>query len=248
MGMPATVYASQARQQRPSQCYQCTLAVLIVNVIVGGSGFTNPPNTNSASTNTVSRIIQIQIPPSLIHQFPFAINPTQLATGTPFIIQFRVAYPIPTNPAGYPVTLSPDRSSFSFTNSSGASYLLDGVAVNPVPNQPGNYTYASTVTSDFPQGAVTAAVVEGSLQDDEGNIGPSWTIASHNSQAPLDQTPSLYDNSILTIGPAPVAPPPSSSLNNLPPVTFPSVILALILLTLILQVKIRRGRTKSRKD
>lgn len=229
MGIPTAVYANQ----RPSLCYVCTVDVVIVNVVIGTSGSSIPP----------------QYPPQY-PQYAFAISQSQLPVGMPFIIQFRVVYPIGTNPSGYPVTLSPPRASFSFTNSTGGSYFLYGVTVNPVPNQPGNYTYAFTVNSDFPQGVVTAAVVAGSLQDANGNIGPSATIASHNSLPPLDQTPSLYDNSILTVGPAQVIPPASINLlYNPPPLTYPSTILILILLTLILQVKIRRGRkTKTKKD
>jgi len=151
------------------------------------------------------------------------------------IIQFSV-----TDSFGRPVTLSPLTGSFSFTNSSGASYLLAGVTVSPVPNQPGNYTYVLAISSDFPEGVVTASVVAGSLQDAEGAIGPLETIASHNSQPPVDQTPSSFDNSIFTIVPPPFA--------YIPPATFPSLILALILLTLILQVRIQRGKRRAKSD
>jgi len=158
----------------------------------------------------------------------------QFAVGTPLIIQFSV-----TNSSGYPVTLSPSRGTFSFTNSSGASYVLAEVVVSPVSNQPGNYTYSLTLNSHFPQGLVTAAVVADSLRDAEGEIGPSTTIASHNSQSPFDQTPNSFDNSIFAIIP-PFA--------YIPPATFPSLVLALILLTLILQVKIRRGKKGAKRD
>ena len=158
----------------------------------------------------------------------------QFAVGTPLVIQFRV-----TDFAGRPVTLSPLIASFGFTNSSGASYLLAAVAVSPVSTQPGNYTYALIVSSDFPQGVVTASVVANSLRDAEGGIGPTETIASHNSIPPFDQTPSLFDNSIFAIAP-PFA--------YIPPATFPSMVLALILLTLILQVRVRHGKTRAKKD
>lgn len=180
-------------------------------------------------------------PPALLVVMVNVVNSTSVsgtplfAIGMPLIIEFRV-----TDSFGRPVTLSPLTGSFMFTNSSGASYLLAGVTVSPVPNQPGNYTYVLTISADFPEGVVTTSVVAGSLQDAEGDIGPLETIASHNSQPPVDQTPSSFDNSIFTIVPPPFA--------YIPPATFPSLILALILLTLILQVRIQRGKRRAKSD
>jgi hypothetical protein len=180
-------------------------------------------------------------PPALLVVMVNVVNITSVSgtplfwVGTPLIIQFSV-----TDSFGRPVTLSPLTGSFWFTNSSGASYLLPGVTVSPVPNEPGNYTYVLTISSDFPDGVVTASVVAGSLQDAEGAIGPLETIASHNSDPPVDQTPSSFDNSIFTIVPPPFA--------YIPPATYPSLILALILLTLILQVRIQRGKRRAKSD
>jgi hypothetical protein len=208
--MPTAVYASQVQvqQQRPAQCYQCTLDVIIVNVVITTTG-------------------------SEAHQFALVINPSQAPVGTPYIIQFRVVYPAGTNASGYPVTLTPPKASFRFTNSSGASSLLTGVTVNPVPNQPGNYTYAGTVTSDFPQGPVTVYVLSHSLQDQAGNIGPPEDVAS-------PQTVTPFDNSVITIGPQVVTPPTTNY-------AVPAVIAALIILALILLLVRRRSKTKGKK-
>jgi len=215
-----TVYAIQASQQRPSQCYYCIIAVTIVNVIIPSSG-------------------------SLVHQFVFAINNSQIVTGTPFVIQFRAVYPTGTSMFGQPVTLAPSIASFSFTNSSAASYLLSDVQVNPVPNEPGNYTYASTIPRDAITGIVTVAVLARSLTDGHGGIGPTATTASHNSLPPLAQTPSMYDNSILAIGTAQAISQPSITL-NITTQSVLSIMLIFILGALILTVKGRR-QSKARR-
>jgi len=214
--MPTAVYANHIPQQRPSQCYYCIIAVTLVNVVIPSSS-------------------------SLVHQFAFAINPSQIATGTPFIIQFRAVYPTGTSVFGQPVTLAPNVASFSFTNSTGASYFLTNVPVNPVPNQLGNYTYASTIPRGAVTGIVTVAVLARSLTDGEGATGPPATTASHNSLPPLAQTPSMYDNSIFAIGTAQVTSQPSIPITvNLTTQSVLSVMLIFILGALILMVKGRR--------
>ena len=206
LSMPTAVYAGHVQQQRPVQCYQCTLDVIIVNVVVGVSSS------------------------SSIEQFALAINPSQAPVGTPFTIQFRVVYPAGTNASGLPVTLSPPKASFRFANSSGASYILTGVSVNPVPNQPGNYTYPTTVTSAFPGGAVTVYVLARSLQDAVGNVGPATDVSSAETLTPLD-------NSVINIGPAQVTPPPATNY------AVPAIIVGLLLLALIsLLVRSRRKK------
>jgi len=212
--MPTAVYASQAQQQRPLQCYYCIIAVTIVNVIIPSSS-------------------------SLARQFVLTINPSQIVTETPFVIQFRAVYPTGTSMFGQPVTLVPSIASFSFTNSSGASYFLTNVEVNPVPNQPGNYTYASTIPRDAITGIVTVAVLARSLTDGEGATGPPATTASHNSLPPLAQTPSIYDNSIFAIGTAQATSQPSITL-NITTQSVLSIMLIFILGALILMVKGRR--------
>lgn len=206
--MPAAL-ATQPRGQNPSQCYHCTLDVIIVDVTISASGGALP-------------------------QFAFAVNPLQLPVGTSFVIHFRVVYPAGTNVSGLPVVLSPPKASFRLTNSSGASYLLTGVNVNPVPNQPGNYTYATSVTSSFPQGPVTAYVLARSLQDAAGNIGPPADVSSTETINP-------YDSSVITIGPKQVTPPPQTNY------LVPSIIFGLIILALILLLVRRRSKQKSKK-
>jgi len=218
--MPTAAYANHVAQQRPSQCYYCNIAVTLVNVIIPSSS-------------------------SFVHQFAFAINPSQIVTGTPFIIQFRVIYPTGTSMFGKPVTLAPSVASFSFTNSSGALYLLTNEQVNPVPNQPGNYTYASTLPRDAITGIVTVAVLARSLTDGAGAIGPSATTASHNSLPPLAQTPSMYDNSVFAIGTAQATSQPSITI-NITAQKILAIMLIFILGALVLMVKGRRS-SKARR-
>ena len=216
--MPTAVYANHASGNRPSQCYYCTIAVTIVNLIIASSN----PST------------------AVLNQFVFALNSSQIVAGTPFIIQFRVIYPYGTSASGSPVTLSPRVATFSFTNNTGASYVFTSVQVSPVPNQPGNYTYASTLPEDSLAGVITAAVVALSLTDANGAIGPSATIASHNSQPHLAQTASLFDNSVFAIGTAQATPPPPAITLNITTQSVLSMMLVFILGALILMVKGRR--------
>lgn len=131
------------------------------------------------------------------------------------------------------VVLSPEKASFGFSNSSGASLTLTNVTVLPVTGQPGNYTYSSVVSSDFPTGPVTVAVLEGSLQDAQGNIGPPHDVTS-------DTTINLVDDSHFNIGPVQSTQQPSA--NYLVPV----VIGALIILALILLLVRRRSKKNTK--
>jgi hypothetical protein len=210
LSIPAAATARPQVQQNPSQCYRCTLDVDIVNVVVVAPGSGAPSSA-------------------------LVISFLQTPAGTPFVIQFHVVYALTPNGTGMAAVLNPERASFSFSNSSGASLTVTNVTVVPVTGQPGNYTYSSVVSSNFPDGPVTVSVLEGSLQDTQGNIGPPHDVTSDTTFTP-------QDNSHFNIGPV--------QTTTQPPTTnyfVPAVIAALIILALILFLARRRSTKKARK-
>ena len=193
---------------QPAQCYQCAIEVDLVNVQLTISGTPSPP-------------------------FALMISPSQVVApvGTQAVLKFHVLYTI-----GRAVILNPDQASFSFTNSSGAAKTLINVTVVPVPAQPGNYTYTFAVSPDFPTGQVTATVLENSLSDGSGNIGPS-----HNIDSILTITPT--DQSVFEVGPLQTT--TTAQPAAAPSYAVPAIIAFLIILALILFVA-RRFRKKKK--
>jgi hypothetical protein len=190
---------------QPAQCYRCAIEVDLVNVQLTISGTSSPP-------------------------FALMISPSQVVApvGTQAVLKFHVIYTI-----GRAVVLNPDQASFSFTNSSGAAKTLINVTVVPVPAQPGNYTYTFAVSPDFPTGQVTATVLENSLSDGSGNIGPSHNVDSILTINPADQ-------SVFDVGPLQTT---TTTQPAAPSYAVPAIIAFLLILALILFVA-RRFRKK----
>ena len=194
---------------QPAQCYKCAIEVDLVNVQLTISGTSSPP-------------------------FALMISPSQVVApvGTQAVLKFHVIYTI-----GRAVVLNPDQASFSFTNSSGAAKTLINVTVVPVPAQPGNYTYTFAVSPDFPTGQVTATVLENSLSDGSGNIGPSHNVDSILTIIPTDQ-------SVFEVGPLQTT-TTTTQPAAAPSYAVPAIIAFLLILALILFIA-RRFRKKKK--